>query len=457
MNKKILGLLALGLLILNPLSAQAVEVDEEIEVSTCLEIKVSLTYRSNDVRTDGAVSELQDFLIANGYLDAQVSGFLGIKTVAAIKKFQADHGIKATGAVGPITRAKIKAISCDPAYSEAVSKEALVKAAINAELQALRAKISAEAASGASLQAQPALGVELEALRLKLKEAERPTLFPMHHDYYCNGELQAKPCEEPVTATPAEPVQETAVMVTSPNGGEVWMAGNSYTVTWKVRWGGSDNVKIYFDSYPYGKDMCLVGTAPASAGSFTFTLSQNHYCQTDCAPNMLCAAVVKQLKDGGYFVFVTPENNAKGYDYSDRAITLKGISSPTASILQIINPNLGEKWTVGSNFVIEWKSQNATGNVSLYFTPATNKKNLCFIGRTSVSAGRFPLTLKSDYRCIGGPVVVESGGSGSASSGDNARYVHGGEYYVYAMLEDGSGADYSDRPVNLIGGFAIPN
>ncbi len=51
------------------------------------------------------VTELQKLLKERGYLQADVTGFYGSQTVAAVKAFQKANGIQQTGGVGPATRA----------------------------------------------------------------------------------------------------------------------------------------------------------------------------------------------------------------------------------------------------------------------------------------------------------------------------------------------------------------
>ena len=60
--------------------------------------------------TSDEVKKLQLVLITKGYLDADPTGKFGPQTVAALKKFQAEKGIKGDGTlVGPGTRAAIAA------------------------------------------------------------------------------------------------------------------------------------------------------------------------------------------------------------------------------------------------------------------------------------------------------------------------------------------------------------
>ncbi len=82
--------------------------------SACVILTQNLAYRSQDARTNGAVSLLQDFLHAKGYLNSQPTGFFGRETFAAVRKFQRQvlaTGLD-TGFVGSLTRAKIREHTC---------------------------------------------------------------------------------------------------------------------------------------------------------------------------------------------------------------------------------------------------------------------------------------------------------------------------------------------------------
>ncbi|KKW19744.1 MAG: hypothetical protein UY63_C0007G0028, partial [Parcubacteria group bacterium GW2011_GWA2_51_10] len=81
--------------------------------SACVALQYNLKYRMTDARTEGEVSLLQDFLQAEGYLSSQPTGFFGLQTLAAAKKYQANVGLSPTGYVGPLTREKIKDATCD--------------------------------------------------------------------------------------------------------------------------------------------------------------------------------------------------------------------------------------------------------------------------------------------------------------------------------------------------------
>ena len=80
---------------------------------TCTDLERTLYYGQRDRNTDGEVSELQAFLRAEGHLKSQATGFFGFSTVRAVRAFQADHDLRASGIVDAATRAEIETISCD--------------------------------------------------------------------------------------------------------------------------------------------------------------------------------------------------------------------------------------------------------------------------------------------------------------------------------------------------------
>lgn len=115
MKKHIVASVLLGAFFFAPLVsiAEVIDIDPSGSSSSCLSIENNLKYRMRDTMVNGEVSDLQDFLGAYKYLDASPTGFFGIMTLGAVKKFQSANGITPTGYVGTYTRAKIKALSCD--------------------------------------------------------------------------------------------------------------------------------------------------------------------------------------------------------------------------------------------------------------------------------------------------------------------------------------------------------
>ncbi len=76
---------------------------------SCVNLSRDLRYRT----TGTDVSLLQDFLQTRGLLNSEPTGFFGQMTLNAVRQYQSSVGLSATGFVGPLTRARIKAATCD--------------------------------------------------------------------------------------------------------------------------------------------------------------------------------------------------------------------------------------------------------------------------------------------------------------------------------------------------------
>ncbi len=85
---------------------------ESSTTSACITLTKDIRYRSKDATTNGEVSLLQDFLNTQGVFNQESTGYAGLLTIKAIKDFQSKYGISPTGFVGPLTRAKVKEVSC---------------------------------------------------------------------------------------------------------------------------------------------------------------------------------------------------------------------------------------------------------------------------------------------------------------------------------------------------------
>ncbi len=94
------------------------------QTSSCVSLNsANLRYRSRDVNTNGEVSVLQNFLHIQNYFNSKPTGYFGLSTLRAVKKFQKENGIKPTNYIGPSTKEKIKLISCSDATTEVNSNQ----------------------------------------------------------------------------------------------------------------------------------------------------------------------------------------------------------------------------------------------------------------------------------------------------------------------------------------------
>ncbi len=100
-------------------ATQPADIDPQgTTANACVDLTLNLRYKDTDAKTDGQVSQLQDYLISQGYMGGVPTGYFGVLTFAAAKKIQRAYGFAQTGYVGPLTRGKIKELSCSTTTGE---------------------------------------------------------------------------------------------------------------------------------------------------------------------------------------------------------------------------------------------------------------------------------------------------------------------------------------------------
>ncbi len=114
-NKKIgvYALMALSFSVFVGQGSASAQVASPVSAS-CVSINTSLRYGSSDYYTGGAVTQLQQFLVGQGYFNSAYlgTGRFGSLTARAVVQYQAAHGVPATGFMGPLTRAAIYNQTC---------------------------------------------------------------------------------------------------------------------------------------------------------------------------------------------------------------------------------------------------------------------------------------------------------------------------------------------------------
>ncbi len=339
-------LLIVGILFVSSISAQAQSNSDEQAISTCLTFSHTLGYHSTDANTEGQVTDLQDFLIANNYLDGSTSGFFGLKTVAAVKKFQIANGINQTGAVGSITGAKIKAITCVAAESSLPNTSSS-----SSDLSALQAQIVALTKIIASLKTNQSLD------NLNSSSA--------------------------------------AFEISSPKGSETWLAGNTYVITWRGQ--ATGNVSLYFDQK--GGNRCAIVSTPVSTESYSLYLQKDYPCFNSVSTSK--GDTNGYLNDGEYGIYAYTDS---GPSDSVGPIMISGVhtGSSTGGSPSFIwaLPQVPAKWTAGNTYSAAWRSTGYTGNVSLILlSSGKDILSSCTIGRVPVSSGQFSFALTADSPC----------------------------------------------------------
>jgi hypothetical protein len=127
-----------------------------------------------------------------------------------------------------------------------------------------------------------------------------------------------------------------SITVTSPNGGESWLAGSSRNITWIDNI--EENVKI--DLYKGGLFHSVISTSTSSDGSREWDIPFTLEAGTD------------------YTVKITDVSNPNTFDFSDSNFTI------ISSQITVIFPNGDEQWLEGQDYIISW-TDNLTGNVEI--------------------------------------------------------------------------------------------
>ena len=128
----------------------------------------------------------------------------------------------------------------------------------------------------------------------------------------------------------------TAITITSPNGGESWLAGSTEQIT------STDNISdpVMIDLYRGGVFHSNITPSTASDGTYNWSIPY-------------------ELEGGSDFkVKMTSLGDPNLFDYSDNDFTI------VANLLTVTSPNGGENWLLGTTQTITW-TDNFSENVKI--------------------------------------------------------------------------------------------
>jgi hypothetical protein len=132
------------------------------------------------------------------------------------------------------------------------------------------------------------------------------------------------------------------IEVISPNGGEIWLVGETHDITWFSEDFTGPNVKLEFSTDAGSSWMPIINSTP-NDGVHPWIIPNN--------PSTHCKVRISDAVDG------VPS------DVSDGDFT---ISRPPR--ITVTSPNGGETWFVGHTKNITWLSENFTGNLRIEYT-----------------------------------------------------------------------------------------
>lgn len=88
------------------------DVDPTNKTPECISLASNIRYGDSDSVSKGPITKLQTFLIDEGYMKGEATGYFGAVTFASIKRYQVAKGLTDSGYVGEYTRAAVKADTC---------------------------------------------------------------------------------------------------------------------------------------------------------------------------------------------------------------------------------------------------------------------------------------------------------------------------------------------------------
>lgn len=379
----------------------------------CFSIDSNLSFGNKDRMTNGSVINVQAFLYARGYLKAEPTGYFGVLTLQAVKDFQRANGLPPTGFFGPMSRGKMKALTCDGVITPGEKTISyLVKTDKQVYTQAEPIKIEITVTNH---QSQPKTlnfntGCQTSYMidntynsiaAMLCMQAHTSRTIPANGSYtwtmtHTPQDYQLSVGSHTIKGTVIDNASaETEIKVvaseadkfklTSPNVGQIWKIGESREIRWSPMT-AQETVDIQLLPHTNCfRDPCpLMLIKPydlalkASANRvFTWTVGNN--------------LENRAIPAGAYDVMVCVNGKPRICDTSDAQIVIEGTVSPLS--VKVLNPNGGETMKRGSQYEIKWEMNR--GNTVHSSNQSSNA--------ASSAAGSYRISLKSYMVCITTP------------------------------------------------------
>lgn len=135
-------------------------------------------------------------------------------------------------------------------------------------------------------------------------------------------------------------IKPVSIHVTDPDGGEVWCVGENEDITWDCSC--IDDVKIQRSPTGGPPWTDIIGSYPCANGSYRWT--------------------VELPVSDQYRVKISDLSDVTRFDISDNPFTIED------EWIQVLYPNGGETWAIGSNHTINWSSACFTGTVKIHYS-----------------------------------------------------------------------------------------
>jgi len=137
-------------------------------------------------------------------------------------------------------------------------------------------------------------------------------------------------------------VRAQTITVTAPNGGEVWLANSTHSITW-TNGDFTSNVKLEYSTNG-GSTWSTIVASVANTGSYSWTVPTSASTQ--------CRVRVQDASDG------VPS------DISNANFEIQ----PEVDEIRVISPNGGENWIVNTDQEIRWYGTSMVPFVKIYYS-----------------------------------------------------------------------------------------
>lgn len=138
-----------------------------------------------------------------------------------------------------------------------------------------------------------------------------------------------------------------SLTLTSPNGGETWIVGNPYNITWNTT-GTVNYVDLYYSTNG-GSSWSFINDFISNTGSYSWTVP--NYPSSNCRVKV-----------------VDTNNPSTIYDVSNSSFTISTGTQQTGSYYTITSPNGGESWYSLSSHYIYWTYDSVSSYVDLEYS-----------------------------------------------------------------------------------------
>jgi len=371
--------------------------------------------------TNGEVSYLQTALTKQGFnVSGDTSGIFGDDTAAAVVQFQAKYGIRQTGTVGPLTRAKLNSLygcGTNPTPTQSsititspnggeiwnvgethditwtstgVSQVEIYWVGYDANGNLLQYIPLSTDGSGNMVSVPASSGKFSWTITGKLITLTPGTKSKIVVDDYSNPKGTNSYSNYFTILNPNGNLPLASLNITSPQSitsslpGEHWQVGGTYNITWtSANMPSGDTVSIILRS---GGNylQTIASNIPILNGTYSWTIPSSI---TNYGSYYSILISPAQIPNQG----MTGVQNSKNFSIT---------SSANQSSITIASPNGAEQWNQGQTYNITWTTSgyNSVANVGIYLYsdcgPTGSVSNL--VGNTT-NTGSYSWTIPSSW------------------------------------------------------------